>query len=184
MTARMFRDDFKARADSEPEQWNEGIPVTNPVHVVIARLLDQRSGSFRTSKKTVQNARIYPLNGSYFPGARARAPPGLGAMYVRMNQRLNQPRDISSTGRRRRPSKAAARTGTRISFPMRRCSRHWPTLQASCLGCQFNWVGLSPLATTSARWSAAFNSEMRRDDHLAKPGAAMANTFQDNSTSG
>jgi hypothetical protein len=36
MTARMFRDDFKARADSETEQWNEGIPVTNPVHVVIA----------------------------------------------------------------------------------------------------------------------------------------------------
>jgi hypothetical protein len=67
MTARMFRDDFKARADSEPEQWNEGILVTNPVHVVVARLLDQRSGSFSTSKEAVQNTRIYLPNGSYFP---------------------------------------------------------------------------------------------------------------------
>jgi hypothetical protein len=62
----MFRYDFKARADSEPEQWNEGIPVTNPVHVVVARLLDQRPGSFGTSKKTVQNAGIYLPNGGYF----------------------------------------------------------------------------------------------------------------------
>jgi hypothetical protein len=62
----MFCDDFKARADSESEQWNEGIPVTNPVHVVVARLLDQRPGSFGTPKKTVQNAGIYLPNGSYF----------------------------------------------------------------------------------------------------------------------
>jgi hypothetical protein len=63
----MFRDDFKARADSEPEQWNEGILVTNQVHVVVARLLDQRSASFSTSKKAVQNTRIYLPNGSYYP---------------------------------------------------------------------------------------------------------------------
>ena len=62
----MFRDDFKTCANREPEQWNEGIPVTNPVHVVVARLLDQRSGSFCTPKKTVQNAGICLPNGSYF----------------------------------------------------------------------------------------------------------------------
>jgi len=82
----MFRDYFKARADSEPEQWNEGIPVTNPVHVVIARLLDQRSGSFSTSKKTVQNARIYLPNGSYF-SRRSRA----SASRMGSNVRTDEP---------------------------------------------------------------------------------------------
>ena len=166
----MFRDDFKARADSEPEQWNEGIPVTNPVHVVIARLFDQRSGSFRTSKKTVQNARIYLRNGSYFSRRSWASASPIGSNLVRMNQRLNQPRDISSTARRWRPSKAAARTGTRISFPMRRCSRHWPTLQASCLGCQLelasdraSCLGLRRHRCTHEREKDVHHSKVRKE---------------------
>ena len=115
-------------------------------------------------------------------GARARFPPGFGAMYVRMNQRLNQPRVISSTGLCWRPSRAAEIAGKRISFPIRRCSRHWPTLHASPLGCQLNWARLSPVATDSARRSATSNSEMRRNDHLGQPESAFVDTCQDIST--
>lgn len=64
MTTGMFRNDFKPHADSEPQQRNEGIRVTNPVHVVVARVLDQRTGSFGTAKKTVENAGIYLPDGS------------------------------------------------------------------------------------------------------------------------
>src|SRR5262245_9968532 len=57
----MFCDDFDARTNREPKQWDEGIFVTNAVHVVPARLPDQRSGSFSSPKKSVQNDWFYLL---------------------------------------------------------------------------------------------------------------------------
>lgn len=67
-----------------------------------------------------------------------------------------------------------------ISFPALRCSRHWPTLQAPCLGCQFNWENVSPVVTDSARRSAASNSERMRNDHFGKPEAPVVDTRQNN----
>jgi hypothetical protein len=61
----MLRDDFKAGANAEPDQWNEGIRVTNPVHVVVPRFINQCSGSFGTPKKTVQNGGFYLPNRCY-----------------------------------------------------------------------------------------------------------------------
>ena len=42
----------------------------------------------------------------------------------------------------------------------------------------------SSCETTLARRSAAFSSEMRRDDHIGKRGAPIANTYQDNAPTG
>lgn len=123
------------------------------------------------------------LTGSIFFGARARAPPGFGAIYVRMNHRLNQPRVISSTGRCGRLSKAAESSGTMVSFPTLRWSRHWPILQAPCLGCQFSCEGVSPVATDSARRSAVSNSARMRDDHFGKPESSGVDTRQNNKMS-
>src|SRR5262245_53923781 len=61
----MFCDDFEARTNREPEQWDKGIFVTNAVHVVLARLPDQRSGTFRSPKKGVQNDGFYLLSWFY-----------------------------------------------------------------------------------------------------------------------
>ena len=166
MTALVFGDDFQAHTDREPQQWNEGIFVSNQVHVVVACLPHQCSDSLVLRRKMTGST---CLAGSIFFGARARVPPGFGAMYVRINHPLNQPGVISSTPPCGRSSSAAQSSGTMISFTALKCSRHWPTLQAPCLGCQFSWEGLRPAATDSARRSAASNSERMRSDHFGKP---------------
>ena len=93
MTTCMFRDDLEARANGEPEQWYEGIPVTNPVHVVVARELDQGSGSFGTPMKTVQNAGIYLPNGSYFSRRSCACASRIGRN-VRTNEPAAEPTKI------------------------------------------------------------------------------------------
>ena len=68
MAARMFGDDFQARANREPQQWDEGIPVANAVHIVGACLPRQLSGGLVTAKKTIQNDGFYMLGGFYLLG--------------------------------------------------------------------------------------------------------------------
>jgi hypothetical protein len=62
----MLCDDFQTRANCEPQEWNEGILVPNAVHVVVACLPDQRSGTFSTPMKSLQNSGFYLLGGFYF----------------------------------------------------------------------------------------------------------------------
>jgi len=64
----MFCDDFQARANREAQQWDEGIPVANAVHIVVARSPRQLSGSLVTAKKTLQNDGFYMLGGFYLLG--------------------------------------------------------------------------------------------------------------------
>src|SRR5215467_5199418 len=68
MAASMFCDDFQARANREPQQRNEGVPVTNAVHIVVACSPGQVSGSPVTAKKGFQNDRFSLLGGFYLLG--------------------------------------------------------------------------------------------------------------------
>ena len=86
MPARMFRDDFKARPNSEPEHWNEGIPITNPVHIIVARLFDQDSGSFGAPKETIQNTGIYLSDRRYFSRRSGASTSRIGS-----NERTDKP---------------------------------------------------------------------------------------------
>jgi hypothetical protein len=86
MPARMFCDDFEARANREPQQWDEGIFITNAVHVVVACLPDQRSGSFVTPKKSVQNNGFYLFGGFYLCRC-----PGTMSSRVGSNVRTDEP---------------------------------------------------------------------------------------------
>src|SRR5262245_8191903 len=61
----MFCDDVEACANREPQQWDEGIPVANAVHVAVAGLPDQRSGGFDTPKESVQNGGFDSLGWFY-----------------------------------------------------------------------------------------------------------------------
>jgi len=86
MTTLMFCDDFQTCANCEPQEWDEGILVPNAVHVVVACLPDQRSGSFSTPKKSLQNSGFYLLGGFYFVGC-----PGTLSSRVWSNVRTNEP---------------------------------------------------------------------------------------------
>ena len=86
MTTLMFCDDFQTCANCEPQEWDEGILVPNAVHVVVACLPDQRSGSFSTPKKSLQNSGFYLLGGFYFVGR-----PGTLSSRVWSNVRTNEP---------------------------------------------------------------------------------------------
>jgi len=86
MTTLMFCDDFQTCANCEPQEWDEGILVPNAVHVVVACLPDQRSGSFSTPKKSLQNSGFYLLGGFYFVGC-----PGTLSSWVWSNVRTNEP---------------------------------------------------------------------------------------------
>jgi hypothetical protein len=86
MTTLMSCDDFKPCTNREPQQWDEGILVMNAVHVVVARLPDQRSGSFGTPKKSVQNDGFYSLAGLYLCRR-----PGTSSSRVGGNVRTDEP---------------------------------------------------------------------------------------------
>jgi hypothetical protein len=86
MTIRVFCDDFQTRANCEPQEWDEGILVPNAVHVVVACLSDQRSSSFSTPMKSLQNSGFYLFGGFYFVGC-----PGTLSSMIWSNIRANEP---------------------------------------------------------------------------------------------
>jgi hypothetical protein len=86
MAALMFRDDFQARTNPEPQQWDEGIPVANAIHIVIACSPGQLPGSLVTAKKSLQNDWFYLPGGFYFPGC-----PGTRSSRVWSNVGTNEP---------------------------------------------------------------------------------------------
>ena len=82
----MLHDNLQARADREPQQWDEGIPVPNAVHIVIAGSPDQLSDSLVTATQSFQNHGIYLLGGFYLLRR-----PSTSSTRVRGNVCANEP---------------------------------------------------------------------------------------------
>lgn len=77
MAALMFCDDFQARADREPQQWDERILVPNAVHIIAACSSGQLPDSLVSAKQTFQNDGFYLLGGFYRLGCPSTGSPGV-----------------------------------------------------------------------------------------------------------
>jgi hypothetical protein len=158
----MACNDFQSRPHREPNPFKKGIPKTDAVYILISCVCNESAAHLVAGQKAVQdrqtdNRRRPDLRRRRRPLALWRGfdeiadkpsakPPG--------NNLLHRLIGLSFS--------AAEISGKYASFVMHKCSRHCPTLQHPCAGCQLSCSSPSPLTSFSARSSLALRLSTSR----------------------